>query len=585
MTIFSLFSNVATNDSASYTFKTSHNCRISLGTLENPYNGCYGMNQSEMNALYAKTSLSGKVTAIGVGYQKFVIPTTATYKLTCYGADGGYTGPANPGNTSSYYGGRGACISGIYKFKKGQILYILIGHHGHCNTNTDGGGGGGGASAIFLVDPNGGYTFTATNEKVTPIIISGGGAGRADNSYNTNSTDDIRVDSCALNAKWTNGENTSAGSSSNASGGGSITANSSSGYGLLNNAVSRTTYFTNAYGAGSGGFGGGGGSYDGGGGGGGFSGGSATNSRPSYGGTSWVDNNVKSVIRGLRPFVANQVPQDGLIEIKRNNKTIKPLKPCERFLREIIGEITTTPSGRLIARHKSNKGVAIQYNYQNTDRVIVVPYAQYRSTISTKKWMNANSVVNGLYQFNSWTSIFNRNTNYLYSNLLVNSVPMYVESSTSSRSVYSDAKLGTVTDEQLNTLMLPAYQHENKTAKECGDICIAQNGLAYFPALQACRGFKEIFDDGMDQPLIHDIFMLYIEGDNIDSLDPTVSSYTNWRLGRGSSYRWYFGGNGVCWSCQQYNASQAICMHYYGYVSYANKTSAYPVLPIKEIFD
>ena len=261
-----------------------------------------------------------------------------------------------------------------------------------------------------------------------------------------------------------------------------------------------------------------------------------------------------------------------------------PSSPTTKFLNNITGSVTTTPSGRFIARHTSGKASVIQYNYHGTARVLVVADAQYRKRADTK-WRTARTLVNGLFQFgtNFPTSVFNRANFYLY-NQDVSGVATYVEGSTTNLSVnqYEDGKLGVITDDQMNVLMLPAYSNEDKSARECGDICISEGGLSAFPALEYCRSLTSIIDGGMDNPLMHDLCVLYVESATIDALDPTVSSYSDRRLGKGSNtYRWFLGN--YCWSCQQYNAASAVDMSYAGGLDSFTKDYSYSVLPVREL--
>ena len=261
-----------------------------------------------------------------------------------------------------------------------------------------------------------------------------------------------------------------------------------------------------------------------------------------------------------------------------------PAEPTQKFTDVITGEITTTPSGRFIARHTSGKASVIQYNYHGTARVLVVPDAVYRNNIGTKTWRDANTLVNGLYQFDTTTKIFNRASWYLY-NSLENNIPIYVEGSTQGQNAREYADIGVITDDQMNVLLLPAYSNENKTARKCGDIMVSEGGISAFPALQACRNFTTItMDGGFDLPLVHDLCVLYVEGNAFDALDPTAAGNADWKLGKGSSYRWYFGGNRYAWSCQQSTTASAVTMNHSGSLyTYGYKNAAGGVLPVREI--
>ena len=95
----------------------------------------------------------------------FTIPTTDTYQILAFGAQGG-SGvgcavcliPPIPVGA----GGRGAEIGGNFLLTAGEVLQIAVGGAG--GTPSDGGGGGGGGS--FVVGPHN-----------TPLVIAGGGGG------------------------------------------------------------------------------------------------------------------------------------------------------------------------------------------------------------------------------------------------------------------------------------------------------------------------------------------------------------------------------------------------------------------------
>lgn len=189
--------------------------------------------------------------------------------------------------------GRGAKLVGKAKFKKGDILYILVGMRGWCNNGADWGGSGGGASIVLKDNPSGVYTFAPLNRKVDVLFVAGGGGGCYDSSFGT-----IYY---GKDAVVTNGTNTNGGSSSNAGGGAGLTGNgsgsSSNGvaYNLLSGSVPTTAQYALHYGA----WGGGGASYNGGGGGGGYSGGAASDSVGGNGGSSYINPNLcEEISRG-----------------------------------------------------------------------------------------------------------------------------------------------------------------------------------------------------------------------------------------------------------------------------------------------
>lgn len=263
----------------------------------------WGMDQTEIDEKYANTPLQGKVTAPARGWQQYTVPTTGTYKITIQGADGGSAG--TQANKALVKGGRGARLEFDCDLVAGDILLALVGNTGFCNDASDYGSGGGGASALFVVKDTGQYTASAITKKVDLIAIAGGGAGRWDENHDT--VNDVSVDDCPLNAKFTDGENTNDGVDPWGTG-------PYSGLGLASILAKKGTANTSdtTYG----GFPGGGQSYNGGGGGAGYSGGNMSDSQPSYGGTSFVNTTYcKNIKRSLRPYQVEPA-QNGFIAFK-----------------------------------------------------------------------------------------------------------------------------------------------------------------------------------------------------------------------------------------------------------------------------
>ena len=96
----------------------------------------------------------------------FTVPTTGTYRVLAFGAQGG-------GSGVSGVGGKGAEIGGDFSLIAGEILNIAAAGAGQ--DSAYGGGGGGGGS--FVVGPGN-----------TPLVIAGGGGGAFYNSTGYNGT-------------------------------------------------------------------------------------------------------------------------------------------------------------------------------------------------------------------------------------------------------------------------------------------------------------------------------------------------------------------------------------------------------------
>ncbi len=238
------------------TFQTTFLCPLHAYCFTNAgANGATGPTQAELNQAYNGTNLDGQVVSEN-GIQQWKVPYKAYYRITAYGAEGGF----DPGNYAP--AGLGAQMEGKFVLNGGDSLKVLVGQKG---TGVSGGGGtGGGGSFVAFSDD-------------TPLIIAGGGSGApGDNNYGQ------------LNGKTTNqGPNGGSGHPGLSSGGGGGGGYLSGGVSLHPNLSGKAFVNGGEGGTGNGGFGGGGGkggSADDGAGGGGYSGGDHTHSATTYGG-------------------------------------------------------------------------------------------------------------------------------------------------------------------------------------------------------------------------------------------------------------------------------------------------------------
>jgi hypothetical protein len=85
----------------------------------------------------------------------FTVPTTDSYQILAFGAQGGNIALAGTG------GGLGAEIGGDFSLAAGEVLQIAVGGAGMPGAGAGGGGGG-----SFVVGPGN-----------TPLVIAGGGGG------------------------------------------------------------------------------------------------------------------------------------------------------------------------------------------------------------------------------------------------------------------------------------------------------------------------------------------------------------------------------------------------------------------------
>lgn len=208
-------------------------------------------------------------TATGTGaigtIQTYTVPSTGTYTIEAWGAQGGNsylkdTSTVNPGQ----YGAR---MKGDFSLTAGQAIKILVGQKGVDNLSNYRGGGGGGGTFI-------------QNQSSGVLLIAAGGGGGAGQYSETGGEGQTGTNGTAGSINPGAGGNNGGGGggSTYAGGGAGWTSNGAdSGFG----AKGGFTFANGGTGGAEssdgkpGGFGGGGGSYAGAGGGGGYSGGGA----------------------------------------------------------------------------------------------------------------------------------------------------------------------------------------------------------------------------------------------------------------------------------------------------------------------
>ena len=112
------------------------------------------------------------------GIQEWTVPTTGTYTIECWGAQGGYDG------------GLGARMKGDFSLTIGDVIKIIVGQKGISKTSSSSSGRGGGTSG------NGGYNGRQGGSFVSSgfnYAHGGGGSSYNSGSNKSNSTN-IRED-------------------------------------------------------------------------------------------------------------------------------------------------------------------------------------------------------------------------------------------------------------------------------------------------------------------------------------------------------------------------------------------------------
>ena len=200
----------------------------------------------------------------GNGVLLWTVPTDGTYRIECWGGQGG--GPCTRQGTA---GGQGARMRGDFTLTESTVLRLVVGQIGWRQNNGWGGGTGGGG------------TFVWQDGSSTPLIIAGGGGGSGQSSNGqqggrtgTSGGQGSNGGPAGGTNGGTAGGNCGGGSGSAWNGGSTSSCGGSFTWQpIRQNANSPTGYSSGGHDANGGGWGGGAGSYGGSGGGGGYSGG------------------------------------------------------------------------------------------------------------------------------------------------------------------------------------------------------------------------------------------------------------------------------------------------------------------------
>lgn len=143
--------------------------------------------QAQLESSYTGTTLENVVTSSN-GIQRWIIPYTGNYTITCCGAAGGRgSGPS----LNHALGGFGAKLTSMFKLNKGDILFIIVGQKGtdstYVGTSDACTGAGGGCSAVLLYDNTSKDLLSYGGEHIPAklLILAGGGNGGPDYRYST----------------------------------------------------------------------------------------------------------------------------------------------------------------------------------------------------------------------------------------------------------------------------------------------------------------------------------------------------------------------------------------------------------------
>ena len=234
------------------------------------------------------------------------------------------------------------------------------------------------------------------------------------------------------------------------------------------------------------------------------------------------------------------------------------------------------PSGRKLWRHPNGEGCVLEFNMYGKIVQLYVPDAEYRD-FSSSKILSLNE--SGTMQLHSPILIWNQ------SGYLLETDKPYTESFTETEFL-TDSQL----QSKLDSFLINNTFSNDFTGKDGTDSIISSLENLTGPGIygKAASYSRTLVPTGLSPcnlPNIYELAVIWLESDNIDSIDPTVNEYTSTRLGSPNRF-----GNYDLWCCSevQYTSSDVsyffgVDFNRYGYLSYSFRDSPNKVLPVLEL--
>lgn len=300
---------------------------------------------------------------------------------------------------------------------------------------------------------------------------------------------------------------------------------------------------------------------------------------------SIASNDISSIA------VGNNVKFD-LVTTYTQDSTTKTVS--NSYLYTVTNNIVT-PSGRTLYRHSSNQGSVLSLNVFGVAVLLLILDAAYRKSLKwgtynvttpLKKFSTNTSDTTGLYVGPPYVG-----TEYIYSDFTSDAVSnaIYVEGATSGTSVSGYNVLAPVTDAQLQSRFAPLQQ--DLLARANCDVWMTYQGVQDYystpitgvPSVEYARSLSVSgVTGGFDIPNLFELLAIYVEGDYIDALDPTLAEYPAMALGKFSNiYRWFNGS--WAWASSEYSASYQRNVSTSGYAGYNNKYYSGVAVPVCEL--
>ena len=124
--------------------------------------GQNGPTQAACDVVYAGTPADGEL-VVTAGYQAWTVPFSGRFTIDACGAQGA-------SGTTTYVGGKGACVTGTYDLVAGEVIDVVVGQLGTGVASSSNGGGGGASwvvaegDALLAVAGGGGGTRASAGQ-------------------------------------------------------------------------------------------------------------------------------------------------------------------------------------------------------------------------------------------------------------------------------------------------------------------------------------------------------------------------------------------------------------------------------------
>lgn len=234
---------------------------------------------------------------------------------------------------------------------------------------------------------------------------------------------------------------------------------------------------------------------------------------------------------------------------------------------------TILPSGRILCRHPNNEGSVLVFDQYGTQTKLYIPDAKFRD-LPYKELMSDPSRQYTQLHSTKLTYNSNRDTAYILGDTLKRGDKPFTETEFS-----TDAQLQKTLD-----LKLSSGSFKNDfTAKQGTDALLTLD--ANSKAVTYARSLVPTGLRACDIPNIYELAVIWLESDNIDSIDPTLNDYSNLRLGSPRRF-----ASNYFWSCSEIhsiinnnNVFENITLYFTGFISPTSRLGTYIILPVLEL--